>query len=523
MGRLPRLVIRVCSLLLALFLLSSCGSDSSPVATDEEVVKGGVFRQGLVRLNSNDPAKAQTVSERVIASQLYTGLTKWDPIRDQAEPALANRWITSDDQLQWTFHLREQKASNGEVVTAADVKRTLEHIARRNTGTFLAETLHLVKGWGEFTNNSSVSDLAGVVVVDDKTVRIELEAPFSELPSLLANPAFGIVHQSGDGAQHTTGSFVVSARNGDSWVLSKLADSAPHLDQIDVQFFPDARSSFESFKRGELDWTPISPADAVQAGKDFGTSLFKPSLRTVSLSFNLANPKFQDIRFREALVRGVNRAQVAAKLDLHATTLQGVVPSAAVGEQRGGCGSRCFYDRSQAESLIKQAFPNGDVPTITIDVAKGSPFTDPALQQIIDDLAAIGVKATVRNPTTPDQFGSVTVQPDRELFQTSWSGAYPTAGAFIDPLFRSSSSSNVSGLKSQEVDKLIGEAFKTQSREDRVSAYQDAESDAMLQVPVMPIAEFPVDSVQSSRMRGINITPFGTFDIASVWASAPVN
>lgn len=484
--------------------LGACGS-STPTTAPERVRDGDTFREGLVRLASDDPAKAQTVSERVVADELYDGLTQWNPTKQQAEPALATTWELSADQLQWTFTLREAKASNGESITAADVKRSLEHVTDKATGSLLAETL---------------ASVSSVNVVNDKTVRIDLAAPFADLDSLLSNPAFGIVHYSGDTA-FTTGAYKVVEKTDSMWKLRRVDGATAHLDGIDITFYDNARGSYADFKLGDLDWTPISPDDADEAGKKYGTALFRPSLRTLSLTFNLANPKFSDIRFREAIVRAVERSAVATKLESSASVLNGVVPQGVVGEQAGGCGALCFHDRDRAKQLVKDAFPNG-APPVTIDVANGSPFTEAAKQQIVDDLAAIGVTATVRG-TDPDKFGPVTVQPDRELFQTSWSGAYPTAGAFIDPLYRSSSPSNVSGLKREEVNRNIDDAFKATSFDGRVNAYRSAESSVMSQLPVLPIAQFPTNSVQSTRMRGISISPTGAFDVANVWAAAPVN
>jgi oligopeptide transport system substrate-binding protein len=502
--------------------LGACGTDSAQTpASTEPVREGDVFRQGLVRLASEDPAKSQTVSERLLADQLYDGLTSWNRVKRRADPAIAQKWQVSDDQLQWTFDLRaDAKATNGETITSADVKRTLEHIARRSTGTLLSETLSPVKGWAEL-NAGTQQELNGIVIPDEKTVRIDLATPFSELDALLTNPAFGIVHRSADGGSHGTGPYVPAEKSADAWKLRKVIDAKAHLDEIQVSFFADARASYAAFEQGKLDWSPVVPADAEQAGKAHGTALFEPSLRTLSLTFNLASPKFADVRFREAIVRAVDRRAVATKLESQASALAGIVPEGVVAEQGGGCGSQCFADRAKAKQLVKDVFPNG-APAITIDVARGAPFTDPALQQLVADLAEVGVTATIRT-TDADKFGAVTVSPDRELFQTSWAGLYPTAGAFIDPLYRSSSPSNVSGLKREEVDRFLEEAFSATDPDQRVDAYRDAETSAMKQLPVLPIAQFPTNSVQSARMRGIAILPTGAFDISNVWAAAPVS
>jgi ABC-type oligopeptide transport system substrate-binding subunit len=505
----------------AALFLGSCGQKATTADAPQMITEGGVFRQGLVQLTSDDPAKAQTVSEKQVADQLYDGLTAWNPVKRIAEPSLAARWQTSADQLQWTFTLRDDaKATNGEVITAADVKRTLEHIARRSTATLLSETLSPVKGWAEL-NGTPQGDLSGIVIVDDKTLRIDLATPFAELDSLFANPSFGIVHQNAAGATFGTGPYVVVEKATSTWKLRKVDGARAHLDEVDITFFPDARASYAAFKENRLDWTPVVPADTDDAGKSYGTSLFKPSLRTLSLTFNLANPKFADVRFREAIVRGTDRAAVVRKLQSGASLLNGIVPVGVVGDQAGGCGTRCFQDKARAKQLVNEVFPNG-APPITIDVAQGAPFNDASLQEIITDLADIGVAATVRT-TEEAKFGAVTVSPDRELFQTSWAGLYPTAGAFIDPLYRSSSPSNVSGLKREEVDRYLNEAFESANSDDRTNSYRDAEASVMQQLPVLPIAQFPTNSVQTARMRGVAILPTGTFDIANVWAAAPVS
>lgn len=485
--------------------LAACGSTSKVATSPERVRDGDTMREGLVRLASDDPARAQSVSERVVADELYDGLTQWDPGKQSAVPALAKSWTVSPDGLSWTFTLLDTKATNGELVTADDVKKSFDHVADKATKSPLAESMAIIKG---------------IDVVDGKNVRINLNAPFADLDALLSNPAFGIVHYSGD-KTFGSGTYVLADKTPDTWKLKKVDGGVTHLDEVDITFYNDASAAYTDFKAGKLDWSPVAPADAKDAGSQYGTDLFKPSLRTVSLSFNLNNPKFSDIRFREAIVRAVERAAVATKLDINASVLNGVVPEGVVGEQAGGCGSLCFHDRDRAKQLVKDVFPDG-APSITIDVVKGSPFTDASTQQIVDDLSQVGVTATIR-ATDADKFGAVTVDPNREMFQTSWSGAYPTSGAFIDPLYRSGSVSNVSGLKNNDVDKHLDDAFKNQSTDGRINDYRDAEKSVMNQLPVLPIAQFPTDSVKSARMRGISILPTGAFDISNVWAAAPVN
>src|SRR4051794_2491493 len=118
--------IRLTALVVVALLISSCGGSDG-----NKPKNGGSISIGLVRPNSFDPALAATVSERVIADLLYDGLTKWDPKTLVATPDLAERWTTSSDQKHWTFRLKPNMlAANKEVVTAADVRASLERIVK---------------------------------------------------------------------------------------------------------------------------------------------------------------------------------------------------------------------------------------------------------------------------------------------------------------------------------------------------------------------------------------------------------
>jgi ABC-type oligopeptide transport system substrate-binding subunit len=507
------------ALLMGAFALTACGS--SKTATPETPIKGGVLREGLVQLGSSDPAKAQTVSERQMADQLYDGLTAWDPTSLTAIPSLAQTWESTPDQMHWTFHLRPAQASNGDQINATDVKRSLEHIARKSSGSVSTDLLSSITGFADFTNNDQVASLLGVVVVDPLTIRIDLDQPFGDLPLLLGNPTFGVVHYATNGQTYSTGPFMVSQTPDPTHVdLTKSPGSAANLDAVNVTYFTDANASYEAFQRNDVDWTPVSPEKADEAGKAFGVQLFKSSLRTLYLSFNLTNPAFASATFRSAIVQAIDRNAVVSALGPGSKELNGIVPDGIPGQAGAGCGAACSYDVNHAKTLLAQAFPNGGVPPLTITVQSGQPFTDAATARIVSDVAAIGVTATVS--TLPaDQFSNFTVDPSRQVFQTSWSAAYPSAGAFVQPLFQSTSPSNVSGLKDAKTDADIAAAQTAPSDIARLDDFRNAEIDVLNQTPVIPIATFPVDSVEQTRVRGVTPLPTGNFDAARAWVTKP--
>ena len=88
---------------------------------------GGASAEGVLRIGTNvgpvtfDPIR--TIAERGhLGDEQHERLPGARPAgRDQIVPDLAERWEISDDQLTYTFHLRDAKFSDGSPITASDV------------------------------------------------------------------------------------------------------------------------------------------------------------------------------------------------------------------------------------------------------------------------------------------------------------------------------------------------------------------------------------------------------------------
>lgn len=503
-------------------LLAGCGSSGGKALPPETPKDGGTFREGLVRLSSEDPARAQSVSERVWADQLYDGLTSWDPVTMQVRPALAQRWTSSDDGKVWTFVLRpDATAANGDAISATDVKATLQHIAKASSGSVVTDLLDVLAGFSQFTHDDAATDLPSVKVVDGRTVELTLSRPFAELPSLLGNPAFGIVHAAADGTPVTTGPMKLVARDAVSAVLQRTTPTRAHVDKVAVTFYDSVDASYAAFDTGQLDWSAVPQSAVDSAGTKYGRHLFRASLRSLFLAFNVKEPAVANPLFREAIVHAIDRPALVAKMAApDATTLNGIVVSGVPGAESGGCSLTCTYDTVKAKDLLAKAFPDGNVPPLTLDVTEGAPFTDAALQQIIDNAKAAGITITVRR-TPLDQYGAVTTSPTRQLFQASYAAAYPSADAFLPGLFASTSVSNITGLQVAAIDEALAKAQAEPDQRARSEDYVDIERKVLRQVPVVPLAQFPVDAVEQPTVRGVAPLPTGNFDVSTVWLDAP--
>src|ERR1700751_5719180 len=91
-----------------------------------------------------DPHRAVSTIDRTVVAWLYNGLVRFKPGTmdpTQIEPDLAEKWESSADKLDWTFHLRRGVKFHGDFgdLTADDVVFSLKRASEAKTSAFSAD------------------------------------------------------------------------------------------------------------------------------------------------------------------------------------------------------------------------------------------------------------------------------------------------------------------------------------------------------------------------------------------------
>jgi len=137
---------------------------TSPPGTDggDETAGGTLIAAQGAEPDRLDPHLTSAYASFQILENVYDTLVQ--PGDDLTmEPALAESWDISDDQLTWTFHLREGvKFHNGRDLTAEDVVYSFERIMDPETGA---------------ANAYRFESVESVDAVDERTVEIRLTRP----------------------------------------------------------------------------------------------------------------------------------------------------------------------------------------------------------------------------------------------------------------------------------------------------------------------------------------------------------
>jgi ABC-type transport system substrate-binding protein len=521
--------------LVVVAVLSACtdskkpgASSSSASAHADKPVPGGTLRVGIDRPKTLDPALISPGSqtELLVADLLFDGLTHMNDKAVTASPAIATAWAPTPDLKSWQFTLRpDARFSNGRIIGAADVKYSLERVAKQGETSLAALRIDAITGFTPFATGAT-PDLPGLRVVDDHTLGIDLDVPLSVLPELLSAPEFGIVPREAVEAASPvfatapvgSGPFSYVGAQGDVVKLVRATQGSAYLDAIELHEYDTANvgKAYDDFIADRLDWSVVPNDRAEDAAQRFGADDFRPFDAEQFLAFNLLDPTFTDVRFRQAIVKSIDRAAlVKAVYPGLADPLGAVIPAGVAGHVDDPCGDPCKFDPAAARILLAQAFPDGKIPPINFDYFTGTGEAAVA-GTIIANLAAVGISVTPR-PKSPEEYDLFAVSGQQQLFRFGAIGLYASPDAYLTPLFLTGSRDNASGFTSPVVDQLLQAARATADPAARQVLYQQAEQQIMALAPIVPIAQFRTKAVVAKRVQDLTVTVNGTFAGDKVW------
>lgn len=281
------------------------------------------------------------------------------------EPWLATDWDVSDDDLTWTFHLREEPTfSDGTPVDAQAIVDNVDYWLEGGNST--------AKVWLD----DYVED---ATAVDDRTVEIALSDPYPLLAENLTQPYFGIQSPTalatrsaeenctspiGSGpftlTEWNRGTNIVLDRRDDyDWAPATAATQGPaKAERIDWRFLADPTARTAALRAGELDAIYDVQAFEWENLQDEGyeTHLFNTPGRPQQISFNTTRAPFDEKRVRQAFAYSLDRESVVDSVG------KGVIPyegNGSVGQATDGysqaAADRYSFDPDEADRLLDDA------------------------------------------------------------------------------------------------------------------------------------------------------------------------
>lgn len=284
-------------------VLTGCTSASTP---EREAVKETNQEAKVVRINvSSEPdslhpwMSAATDTESIFMN-VFEGLVGFDE-NGGVIPGLAKNWEISEDNLTYTFYLRDNvKFHNGKPLTAEDVLYTYENLSGLN---------------GEKAISSKFASITSMEAPDDYTVVITLShvnAAFLQFNKIAVLPN-GYEDQAtfpvGTGpfrfVEYVPGQKVVLEKNQDYYEESRM----PKIDRAEVYIMSDESAVVSALQSGQLDIAGVTAENAEMLSSEFDIYNAPQNMVQIFALNNKVEP-FHDVRVRQALNYVVDKQQV---------------------------------------------------------------------------------------------------------------------------------------------------------------------------------------------------------------------
>jgi ABC-type transport system substrate-binding protein len=554
-----------------LLLFISC-SDSSDRKQFEHA--GGCLKMSIDNEPKTFTAREVTdVYSATVLSQIVECLVSFNPDDLSIRAQLAKSWKVSSDGLSYTFTLRDDvlfhehevfSSKDERKMKASDVVFTFEKACLPNEkGTpsvaYLSILGEQLKGAEAFYKRKATS-ISGIKT-NGNEITLTLKSPDANFISKLASINVGIVSQKvveadkeadliGTGPfvynEYTKGepASIILLKNQDYYLTDKKGNALPYLDS--VIFMADNRKleQLELFEKGEthiINTLPTSRITQMLEGriKDFNS---KPPLMLLNNNalmatnyyfFNMTDPRFKDVRVRQAFNYAINRnkiTQYVLRGQAYEDGIFGIVPplsSSFKGYDFKAIKAVGYnYDPEKAKQLLAEAgYPGGKgFGSVNLRVNIGDIHSAVAEEISEEIFQTLGINVNI-DGSTFEQKDEDARYGRGDLFRTAWFADYVSPETFLSNFYGKTvpdskdepSGINQARYKNPVFDELYEKARAADSQKERYRLYNEAEKVLMQDPPIIVLWYSGDIQLVYSRVRNLKNNPMGLLDLKEVY------
>lgn len=450
------------------------------------------------------------------------------------EPALAESWSWSDDQLTLTYRLRGDVSwEGGAPLTASDVAFTYD----------LIQDPEVASNW-----SSEAKAIARVEVVDARTVAFhftEARNPVLQQAAtvrgivpkhVLASVERGALrtHASGQSPAASGPFRVASWRPNDRIVLEPNPfaprDWRPHLDRIVLRIQPQANTRQLSLLSGDADMDPAVEPQHLSAYEqsDALRVVTRPAAGMLYVGFNQLLPKWQDPRVRRAFAHATNLDTLIERLYTRDGTVLARRSVGTVGPNLGPWHNDAIepipHDLERAAALLDEAGwidsngngvrdKDGEKLRFHIMYQTGSSIEEDLLVLLQDQWSKLGVEVELE-PLDPGAFAARAR--DKRYDALLWGfGNNPK----VDPtnIWGTDGPYNWFAYSNPEADRLLEEARRSTDTEVAQARIRELQQVVYNDQPAVFLLWYDQALVVHARFRDTEHGPFNQLQHAERW------
>jgi len=475
------------------------GVAASAAPKADEPKWGGTLVVGVYTdpkfLNSNYDFDGQSYYQNM---NVFSKLVNYDYRTGTLHADLATKWEISQDGLSYTFTLREGvKWHDGKPFTSADVKWTYDDLIKEGTK---AQAFRII------------TSLKSVEAPDAKTVTFRLkEQDALFLVGLAgyygANVLPKHLYEGTDARKNPynqkpvgTGPFkVIEAVPGSHTTMEANPDYyglGPYLDKLIFKVVPNLATMMSTLETGEVGYSAPSPpfGDVARLRSLPGMKVDEaPSLIVQWTGFNLKDPKFQDLRVRQAIVHAIDKQAIATQVYAGLVKPSTATYISTVPTYYNPNAKQPEYDPAKAEKLLDEAGYKRGADGIRFRTRYAAFISSlaggPEMGQVIkQQLAKVGIDVNLE--VSEFALFNEKIINKRDFEMTASGGPHGPDPSEFANFVGTGGTRNVMGYSNPRVDDLLKKGRQTLNVEERKKAYFEIQEIIAKELPRMNLLEY---------------------------------
>ena len=469
----------------------------------------------------------------------FEGLTKIDKNND-IKPGIAEKWDISEDGKTYIFYLRTNaKWSDGEPVTAKDFEYAWKRVLDKKLNVPYSNILEIIKNAKNINlGNMDITNL-GVEVIDDNTLKVELERPSLYFTDLLASLTIfmplrkDIIEKYGNDwilqpeNYICNGQYILKDRIENEKII--FEKNPFYYDQNEIVakrlVFISSANIFdmtEKIIKNEVHFSALDlSTNEIKYLKEKELIRSSEPIGTTYLELNITNKALNDKRVREALSLAIDRKYLVNNISKISKTYKipagAFIPTAIKGvntyfrQESSNFIDIDNYEKNviKAKELMAEAgYPNGkNYPTLELKTYPGLLYeVGKHIQKMWKDNLNIDIKLT------KEKFEVTLLYLNQKRYQIAlvgWESDYYDPINMLD-IMASYGKVNHSGFSNAKYDELVTEAKTIYTNNNlRMENMKQAEAILLDAMPIIPLYYMGNSFMVSSNLKGLVLNPFG--------------
>ena len=238
------------------------------------------------------------------------------------------------------------------------------------------------------------------------------------------------------------------------------------------------------------------------------------------LAFNFQNAVIQDEQVRRAIAQAINRQRIIKAIYHNtATVANNIIPNISWASSVNTPDFAYDFNPSEAKKALQDKQLHLNMWVLNEEqVYNPAPLKTAEL--IKEDLNNVGVNVTIRSVTRTFLIDQLNKKSENyDMILTGWLAGNLDPDSFMRPILSCNSASEMTNLSNwcdEDFDQLMDKALDSPNLWERAHAYNQAQELILSKLPIVPLANMKRVLVVNSRVRHIEMNPFGSLNFSTL-------